>query len=68
MLAASEATELTLQNESGRQAAALRNCVKLLDASAEHYENLVLLRDDLKRREKPRINFPPAIEESFNDI
>ncbi|PZC77271.1 uncharacterized protein LOC110376962 [Helicoverpa armigera] len=64
VLSVSQATDVTMEVERERQAAAVRVCVELLDASAEHYENLVLLRDELRKREKMKRQFPPAIEPS----
>ncbi|XP_022820886.1 uncharacterized protein LOC111352561 [Spodoptera litura] len=64
VLSVSQATDSTMEVERERQAAAVRVCVDLLDASAEHYENLVLLRDELRKREKLKKQFPPTIESS----
>ncbi|XP_049870461.1 uncharacterized protein LOC126369897 [Pectinophora gossypiella] len=60
VLTVSQATDKTMEVEKDRQAAAVRVCVDLLDASAEHYEHLVLFRDDLRRRKHQ----PPTIEPS----
>lgn len=61
VLTVSQATDSTMEVERGRQANAVRVCVELLDASAEHYENLVLLRDELRKREKLKKQHPPTI-------
>ncbi|KAM3964757.1 uncharacterized protein ACR2FA_001147 [Aphomia sociella] len=63
VLTVSQATDTTVEEERERQADAMRVCVKLLDASTEHYENLVLLRDELRQRE-PKKQYPPTIEAS----
>ncbi|XP_053600528.1 uncharacterized protein LOC128669621 [Plodia interpunctella] len=62
VLTVSQATDTAMLEEKNRQAAALRLCVELLDVSAEHYEHLVLLRDELSRKDKPQR--PPVIEPS----
>ena len=61
VLTVSQATDATMEVEKDRQANAVRVCVELLDASAEHYENLVLLRDELRKREKLKNQHPPTI-------
>lgn len=66
VLTVSQATDKTMEVERERQAAAVRVCVELLDASADHYENLILLRDELCQRSKK--NQPPAIEPSGSNI
>lgn len=66
VLTVSQATDKTMEVERERQAAAVRVCVELLDASAEHYEHLVLLRDELRQRSKKHL--PPAIEPSGSNI
>ncbi|XP_052747637.1 uncharacterized protein LOC116413779 [Galleria mellonella] len=63
VLTVSQATDTTVEEERGRQAAAMRVCVELLDTSTEHYENLMLLHDELHKRE-PNKQLPPAIEPS----
>ncbi|XP_013201264.1 uncharacterized protein LOC106143675 [Amyelois transitella] len=63
VLTVSQATDTVMLEEKNRQAAALRLCVELLDVSAEHYEHLVLLRDELARKDKPNQQ-PPVIEPS----
>ncbi|CAG9566751.1 unnamed protein product [Danaus chrysippus] len=68
VLSVSQATEAALDMECERQTAAIRVCVKLLDASTEHYENLMLLRDDLRKREKTVLQRPPEILPSTSDI
>ncbi|CAH0603034.1 unnamed protein product [Chrysodeixis includens] len=64
VLTVSQVTESTMNVERERQSAAVKVCVALLDASAEHYENLVLLRDELRKWEKQKQQYPPAIEPS----
>ncbi|KAJ8726467.1 hypothetical protein PYW07_001165 [Mythimna separata] len=61
VLTVSQATDSTMEVEKDRQTNAVRVCVDLLDASAEHYENLVLLRDELRKREKLKKQHPPVI-------
>lgn len=68
VLTVSQATEASLEVEKGRQAAAVKACVELLDASADHYEHLVLLRDELRKRENMKNQRPPAIELSPSEI
>lgn len=68
VLTVSQATDATMEVEKERQAAAVKACVELLDASADHYEHLVLLRDELRRREKMKMQQPPAIELSSSEF
>ncbi|XP_072937300.1 uncharacterized protein [Epargyreus clarus] len=69
VLRVSQATDTTMGVERVRQAVAVRACVELLDASAEHYEHLALLRDELRRRDAPRLlQHPPAIEPSTSNV
>ncbi|CAH2104473.1 unnamed protein product [Euphydryas editha] len=63
----SQATDTAMEEERDRQAEAVRACVQLLDTSAEHYENLILLRDELRKREKP-FQHPPIIELSSSEL
>ncbi|XP_038212365.1 uncharacterized protein LOC119832683 [Zerene cesonia] len=67
VLTVTRATETTLDEERDKQAEAVKVCVELLDVSTEHYENLILLRDDLRKRDKARQR-PPAIEPSTSDV
>ncbi|RVE54161.1 hypothetical protein evm_001284 [Chilo suppressalis] len=68
VLTVSQVTDATMEVEKERQAAAMRVCVDLLDTSAEHYEHLMLLRDELRKRERPKKQLPPAIEPSALEI
>lgn len=68
VLTVSQATDVTMEVERHRQAAAMKVCVELLDTSTEHYEHLMLLRDELRKREKPIKQLPPVIEPSGSDI
>ncbi|XP_023942098.2 uncharacterized protein LOC112048685 [Bicyclus anynana] len=68
VLTVSKATDAALDVERERQDAEIRACVQLLDASAEHYETLILLKDDLRQREKPNIQHPPVIEPSTSEM
>ncbi|VVD01696.1 unnamed protein product, partial [Leptidea sinapis] len=51
-----------------RQAAAVGVCIKLLDASTEHYENLILLRNEFRRRDKGVLQHPPLVELSPSEM
>ncbi|XP_075991631.1 uncharacterized protein LOC142986883 [Anticarsia gemmatalis] len=62
VLAVNQATDETMEVEHGRQTAAVRVCVELLDASVDHYENLVLLRGELRKREKTKKQYPPVVD------
>lgn len=62
VLMLSQAADATMEVEQSRQAAAVRVCLQLLDASTEHYENLVVLRDELRKRDKLNFQAPPVIE------
>lgn len=62
VLTVSQVTDATMATERERQSAAVKACVDLLDASTDHYENLVLLRDELRKRDKMKKHRPPAIE------
>nr|XP_026487683.1 uncharacterized protein LOC113394550 [Vanessa tameamea] len=62
-----QATEVAMEEEKDRQATAVRACVQLMDTSAEHYENLTLLRDELRKREKT-LQHPPVIELSTSEM
>lgn len=64
----SQATDTAMEMEKERQTAALRACVELLDSSATHYENLVLLRDELRLRNFMGKQHPPIIEISSSNI
>lgn len=64
VLMVNQVTDKTMDMERERQTAAVRVCVDLLDASGEHYENLLLLQDDLRRRKQR----PPSIEPSGCDM
>lgn len=66
MRAVSEATDNIMEEERDRQTEAMRACMQLLDSSVEHYENLILLRDDLRYRSKPQ--YPPVIELSSSEL
>lgn len=68
VLTVSQATDATLEVERGRQAAAVKVCVELLDASTEHYEQLALLRDELQKRNVMKRQHPPAIELSSSEM
>ncbi|KAL0849346.1 hypothetical protein ABMA28_013661 [Loxostege sticticalis] len=68
VLTVSQATDATMEVERTRQAAAMRACAELLDTSAAHYEHLMLLREELRARDKPRKQMPPSIEPSGSDI
>ncbi|XP_028037328.1 uncharacterized protein LOC114248324 [Bombyx mandarina] len=68
VLTVSQATDATLEVERGRQAAAVKVCVELLDASTEHYEQLALLRDELQKRNVMKRQYPPAIELSSSEM
>lgn len=68
VLTVSQATESTMNEEHNRQAAAVKVCVELLDTSAEHYENLVLLRDELRKRENMKKQHAPVIELSSSEM
>ncbi|XP_045490832.1 uncharacterized protein LOC123690769 [Colias croceus] len=67
VLTVTRATETTLDGERDKQAEAVKVCVELLDVSTEHYENLILLRDDLRKRDKVKQR-PPACEPSTSDV
>ncbi|XP_063617678.1 uncharacterized protein LOC134790706 [Cydia splendana] len=58
----SEAADKTVEEESGKQAGAMRACVELLDTAAEQYEHLVLLRQELGQLQRKQ--GPPAIDSS----
>ncbi|XP_047987930.1 uncharacterized protein LOC125227617 [Leguminivora glycinivorella] len=58
----SQAADKTVEEESFKQAGAMRACVQLLDTSAEQYEQLVLLRQELGQR--GRKQGPPGIDSS----
>lgn len=68
VLTVSQATDATMEVEKVRQAAAVKACVELLDASSDHYEHLVLLRDQLRQREMIKKQHPPAIELSVSEF
>ncbi|KAL4712793.1 hypothetical protein ACJJTC_011863 [Scirpophaga incertulas] len=68
VLKVSEMTDATLEGEAERQTDAMKMCVELLDTSTEHYEQLMLVQDDLRRRETPMCQLPPAIEPSGSNI
>ncbi|XP_037297973.1 uncharacterized protein LOC119190335 [Manduca sexta] len=68
VLAVSQATDTTMAGEQKRQTAAMRTCVELLDASTEHYENLALLRDELRQRDIVKKQHPPTIDLSSIEI
>ncbi|CAK1550040.1 unnamed protein product [Leptosia nina] len=68
VLYVARATETTMDEERLKQVAAVRVCVELLDASTEHYENLILLRDEFRRRDQFKIQHPPFIEPSTSNI
>ncbi|CAB3230862.1 unnamed protein product [Arctia plantaginis] len=68
VLMLSQAADATMEVEQSRQAAAVRVCLQLLDASTEHYENLVVLRDELRKRDKLNFQAPPVIELSSSVI
>ncbi|XP_050361492.1 uncharacterized protein LOC126780871 [Nymphalis io] len=67
VLTVRQATDVAMKEERDRQAAAVKACVQLLDTSAEHYENLTLLRDELRKREKT-LHHPPIIELSSSEM
>lgn len=67
VLTVARATETTLDDERDKQVAAVRVCAELLDASTDHYENLILLKDELRKREKTK-QYPPLIEPSTSNI
>ncbi|CAG4998501.1 unnamed protein product [Parnassius apollo] len=60
VLAVRHATLTTVGKENERQEATMKACVELLDASADHYENLVLLHDELRKHDKTRLQHPPT--------
>ncbi|XP_026327460.1 uncharacterized protein LOC113235775 [Hyposmocoma kahamanoa] len=64
VLMVNQATDKTMDVERERQTAAVRVCVDLLDASGEHYENLLLLQGDLRHRKQR----PPSIQPSGSDM
>ncbi|XP_045761981.1 uncharacterized protein LOC123865155 [Maniola jurtina] len=64
VLTVSKATDAAMDVEHERQGAEVRACIQLLDASADHYETLILLKDDLKQWDKSSIQHPPVIEPS----
>lgn len=66
VLAVTQATDAVIEEERDRQAEAMRACMKLLDSSVEHYENLILLRDDLRLCKKRQ--HPPVIELSSSEL
>ncbi|KAJ0181961.1 hypothetical protein K1T71_002683 [Dendrolimus kikuchii] len=68
VLTVSQATDTTLEVERERQTGAMRACLDLLDASTEHYEHLVLLRDELRKRDTVKHQQPPAIEPSASSF
>ncbi|KOB79358.1 Uncharacterized protein OBRU01_00538 [Operophtera brumata] len=68
VLTVSQGTEVTLAVEKGRQAAAIKTCVELLDASTDHYEHLVLLSNELRQREVMKNQHPPVIELSTSEF
>ncbi|XP_034826929.1 uncharacterized protein [Maniola hyperantus] len=68
VLTASKKTDAAMEAEQERQGAEVRACVQLLDASAEHYETLILLKDDLKQWDKSNIQRPPVIEPSSSEF
>ncbi|KPI98684.1 hypothetical protein RR46_04657 [Papilio xuthus] len=65
VFAVRQATIRTMEAENDRQAATIRACAELLDASSDHYENLVLLYDELRQRDRRR-DHPPIIELESN--
>ncbi|CAH2238853.1 uncharacterized protein LOC120637313 [Pararge aegeria] len=65
VLTVSKATDAAMEIERDRQDAEVRACIQLLDASAEHYETLILLNDDLR---KSNIQHPPVIEPSTSEM
>ncbi|CAF4757340.1 unnamed protein product [Pieris macdunnoughi] len=60
-------TDTTMDEERVKQAAAVKACVQLLDVSTDHYENLVLLKDEIRKREKSK-QHPPFIEPSTSSV
>ncbi|XP_063529933.1 uncharacterized protein LOC134741094 [Cydia strobilella] len=58
----SEAADKTVEEESGKQAGAMRACVELLDTAAEQYEHLVLLRQELGQPQRKQ--GPPGVDSS----
>ncbi|XP_013133588.1 PREDICTED: uncharacterized protein LOC106099566 [Papilio polytes] len=67
VFAVRQATIRTMEAENDRQAATIRACAELLDASSDHYENLVLLYDELRQRDRRR-DHPPIIELESSEI
>lgn len=65
VLSVSQTTDKSMEVEHERQNETARVCGDLLDVSNEHYENLVLLRDELRRR---IVHMPPVIELSATDL
>lgn len=68
VLTVSQATDAVMDVEKERQSEAAKACVKLLDTSSDHYENLVLLREELRMRDRAKRQYPPAIELSSFDF
>lgn len=60
-------TETTMDEERVKQMAAVKACVELLGDSTDHYENLVLLKDEIRKREKSK-QHPPFIEPSTSNV
>lgn len=68
VLTVSQATDSTMEIERERQALAMKACMKLLDASTEHYEDLVLLSNELRKRDVAKQQKPPTIELSTSEL
>ncbi|CAG9784301.1 unnamed protein product [Diatraea saccharalis] len=68
VLTVSKVTDATMEVERDRQTAAMKACVDLLDSTVEHYEHLMLLKDDLRNSERTNKQQPPAIEPSGSDV
>lgn len=49
VLTVSQTTDATVAVERDRQSSAVKASLELLDASASHYERLMLLRNELRR-------------------
>ncbi|CAH2067021.1 unnamed protein product, partial [Iphiclides podalirius] len=52
VLTVKRATITTIEAENEKQAVTMKACVALLDASSDYYENLVLLHDELRQRDR----------------
>lgn len=69
VLEAEQSTEKTMSLAGEHRSSAIRGCARLVEASVDHYEQLIMLQDDLRHRRSDRMrNAPPEIEPSNSTV